>query len=131
MNTSLVAPAYERRYYDFASTSTSTPRQPSERTAIIAIDGQSIANSGRWPWPRDVQAKLIDQQAAAQAQTVVNTTVTKSLNPGPVDIRLNVGESVQIGELVIKTGEAALMMPQFYKRKDAKPAFASDSFYAL
>ena len=44
----------ERRFYDFASTSTS--RQPSERIAIIAIDDQSIANIGRWPWPRDVQA---------------------------------------------------------------------------
>ncbi|MDO9400034.1 MAG: hypothetical protein Q7T46_00985 [Polaromonas sp.] len=35
----------ERRYYDFASTSTS--RQPSDRMAIIAIDDQSIANIGR------------------------------------------------------------------------------------
>ena len=49
----------ERRFYDFASTSTS--RQPSDRIAVIAIDDQSIANIGRWPWPRDVHAKLIDQ----------------------------------------------------------------------
>src|SRR5688500_507331 len=38
----------ERRYYDFASTSTS--RQPSDRIAVIAIDDQSVANIGRWPW---------------------------------------------------------------------------------
>lgn len=63
----------ERRYYDFASTSTS--RQPSGRIAIIAIDDQSIANIGRWPWPRDVQANLIDQLTAAKAKTVVNTTL--------------------------------------------------------
>lgn len=63
----------ERRYYDFASTSTTS--QPSERIAIIAIDDQSIANIGRWPWPRDGQAKLIDQLAAAKAKTVVNTTL--------------------------------------------------------
>ena len=268
----------ERRYYDFASTSTS--RQPSERIAIIAIDDQSIANIGRWPWPRDVQANLIDQLAAAKAKTVVNTTlffepqtdrgmvfirkmkdlladpaltpgaiseqmskviadaevaldtdaklaasmakaanvlvpsvfttgapqgrpdnplpayalrsavddpnsfsvpavrgqqpievigtaaagighlnqlpdvdgairqepllinyfgkavpsmsllaVAKSLNLGPLDIKLNVGESVQIGKLVIKTDESAMMLPQFYKGKDGKPAFAADSFY--
>ena len=61
----------ERRYYDFASTSTS--RAPSERIAVIAIDDQSIANIGRWPWPRDVHAKLIDQLAAAKAKTVVHT----------------------------------------------------------
>jgi len=268
----------ERRYYDFASTSTS--RQPSERIAIIAIDDQSIANIGRWPWPRDVQANLIDQLAAAKAKTVVNTTlffepqtdrgmvfirkmkdlladpaltpgaiseqmskviadaevaldtdaklaasmaraanvlvpsvfttgapqgrpdnplpayalrsavddpnsfsvpavrgqqpievigtaaagighlnqlpdvdgairqepllinyfgkavpsmsllaVAKSLNLGPLDIKLNGGESVQIGKLVIKTDESAMMLPQFYKGKDGKPAFAADSFY--
>ena len=268
----------ERRYYDFASTSTS--RQPSDRIAIIAIDDQSIANIGRWPWPRDVQANLIDQLAAAKAKTVVNTTlffepqtdrgmvfirkmkdlladptlvpgaigeqlgkviaeaevaldtdtklaasmikagnvlvasvfttgapqgrpdnllpayalksavdepnnfsvpavrgqqpiesigtaaagighlnqlpdvdgairqepllinyfgkavpsmsllaVAKSLNLGPSDLKLNVGESVQIGKLVIKTDGSAMMLPQFYKGKDGKPAFAADSFY--
>ncbi len=268
----------ERRYYDFASTSTS--RQPSDRIAIIAIDDQSIANIGRWPWPRDVQAKLIDQLAAAKAKTIVNTTlffepqtdrglgfirkmkevladpavvqsgvneqlgkviadaevaldtdallagsmakagnvlvpsvftlgapqgrpdkplpayalksavdesnnfsvpalrglqpieiigtaaagighlnqlpdvdgavrqepllinyfgkavpsmsllaVAKSLNLGPADIKLNTGDSVQIGKLVIKTDEAALMLPQFYKGKDGRPPFAVDSFY--
>ena len=63
----------ERRYYDFASTSTS--RQPSDRIAIIAIDDQSIANIGRWPWPRDVQAKMIDLLAVAKAKVVVNTTL--------------------------------------------------------
>ena len=268
----------ERRYYDFASTSTS--RQPSERIAIIAIDDQSIANLGRWPWPRDIQAQLIDQLAAAKAKTIVNTTLffepqtdrgmgfikkmkglladpaliqsdttlqinsivkeaevaldvdaklaasmrkaanvlvpsvfsigqpqgrpdnplpayalessldesknfsvpavrgqqpieiigtaaagighlnqlpdvdgairqepllinyfgkavpsmsllaaAKSLNLGPQDIKLNIGESVQIGKLVIQTDESALMLPQFYKGKEGKPAFAVDSFY--
>ena len=48
----------ERRYYDYASTETT--RRPSDRIAIIAIDDQSIANIGRWPWPRDVHAQLID-----------------------------------------------------------------------
>ena len=63
----------ERRYDDFASISTS--RQPSDRIAIIAIDDQSIANIGRWPWPRDVQAKLINQLATGKAKKIVNTTL--------------------------------------------------------
>ncbi|MFM7332330.1 MAG: CHASE2 domain-containing protein [Brachymonas sp.] len=42
----------ERRFYDFASTSTS--RQPSDKIAVIAIDDTSIANIGRWPWSRVV-----------------------------------------------------------------------------
>lgn len=280
----------ERRYYDFASTSTS--RQPSDRIAIIAIDDQSIANIGRWPWPRDVHAQLIDQLAAAKTKTIAHTafffepqtdrglvfirkmkealgpvaapagsvnpgdpavppgglseqlgkviaeaeialdtdaklaasmakagnvlvpsvfvlgdpqgkpdnplpafalrsaveepggfslpavrgqqpieiignsaagvahlnqlpdvdgavrqepllinyfgkavpsmsllTAVKSLNLVPTDIKLNAGESVQIGKLRIGTDESALMLPQFYKGRDGRPAFAVDSFY--
>ncbi|MEO6624681.1 MAG: serine/threonine-protein kinase [Burkholderiaceae bacterium] len=271
----------ERRFYDFASTSTS--RQPSDRVAIIAIDDQSIANIGRWPWSRDIHAKLIDQLAAAKAKTIVHTVffiepqvdrglmfirkmksllrpagnassdqaasnadltkviteaelaldtdavlatsmknagnvlvpsvfalgdpqgnpdkplpayalksaisekngfsmaaisgqqpieiignaadsighlnqfqdsdgavrrepllvnyygnavpsmallaALKSLNLTSSDVRLHTGESVQIGKLRIKTDEAALMLPQFYKGHDGRPAFAIDSFY--
>ena len=267
----------ERRFYDFASTSTS--RQPSDRIAVIAIDDQSIANIGRWPWPRDVHAKLIDQLSAAKAKTVVHTAfffepqvdpglvfirkmkdalgnttdagsvneqigtliaeaesaldtdavlaasmqkagnvlvpsvftlgeqqgkpdnplppyalkstlddlngfsvnavrgqqpiellgnaaagighlnqfpdvdgavrvepllvnyygkavpsmallaAWNSLNLAPSDIKLNAGESVQIGKLRVRTDEAALMLPQFYRGHDGKPAFAVDSFY--
>ena len=61
----------ERRYYDFASTNTA--RQASDRIAIIAIDDQSIANIGRWPWPRDVHAELIDLLAAAKVKTIAHT----------------------------------------------------------
>src|SRR5690606_28132424 len=53
----------------------------------------------------------------------------RSLNLGPADINLNVGESVQIGKLRVKTDEAARMLPQFYRGRDGKPAFAVDSFY--
>ncbi len=53
----------------------------------------------------------------------------KSLNLGSGDVKLNNGESVQIGRLVIKTDESAMMLPQFYKGKEGKPAFAVDSFY--
>ena len=62
----------ERRFYDYGSTSTA--RQPSDRIAVIAIDDQSIANLGRWPWPRDIHARLIDKLAAAKAKTIVYTT---------------------------------------------------------
>ncbi len=267
----------ERRFYDFSSTSTS--RQPSDRIAVIAIDDQSIANIGRWPWPRDIHAKLIDQLAAVKAKTVVYTAfflepqvdpglqyirkikdaltaspdtsatseeigklisqaevaldtdavlsasmknagnvlipsvfalgepqgkadnalpdyavksaidevngfsvpamrgqqpipilgeaatgighlnqfpdidgavrqepllvnyygkavpsmallaALKSLNLQPSDIRLQGGDSVQIGKLRIRTDESALMLPQFYKGNGSRPAFQVDSFY--
>ena len=271
----------ERRFYDFSSTSTA--RQPSDRIAVIAIDDQSIANLGRWPWSRDIHAQLIDQLAAAKARTIVHTAfffepqvdrglsyirkmkdvlastaeaasapsathaqlagviaeaelaldtdgqlanslrkagnvilpsfytlgepqgkpdaplpafalgsalnerngfsvaalrgqqpieslgsaaagvghlnllqdvdgairlepllvnyygqavpsmallaALKSLNLSSADIQLHAGQSVQLGKLRIKTDEAALMLPQFYKGHNGKPAFAVDSFY--
>ena len=267
----------ERRFYDYGSTVTS--RQPSSRVAIIAIDDQSIANIGRWPWSREVHAKLTDQLAEAKAKTIVNTTfffepqtdrglvyirkmkealaaggaptpqgeqlarliaeaeqaldsdsrlaasmtragnvltpsvfalgeplgkpdkplpayalksalddkagfsrpaisgqqpiesigsaaagighlnqwqdadgavrreallvdyygkaipsmallaAMKSLNLSASDVRLNVGESVQIGKLRVKTDDLAQMLPQFYKGRDGAPPFAVDSFY--
>jgi serine/threonine-protein kinase len=267
----------ERRYYDFASTSTS--RQPSDRIAVIAIDDQSIANLGRWPWPRDIHAKLIDLLSAAKAKTIVHSAfffepqvdpgltyirkikgvlgasadsgaaneelgkliteaevaldtdavlaasmqhagnvllpsvftlgeqqgkpdnplppyalksaidetsgfsvpavrgqqpieqlgnaaagighlnqypdvdgavrqepllvnyygkavpsmallaALKSLNLGAADVHLNSGESIQIGKLRVRTDESALMLPQFYRAREGRPAFAVDSFY--
>ena len=67
------AGALERRLYDLASTSSA--RQPSDRIAIIAIDDQSMASIGRWPWSRDIHARLIDQLATAKAQTIVEAVM--------------------------------------------------------
>ena len=61
----------ERRFYDWASTSVA--KTPSDRVAVIAIDDASIANIGRWPWPRDVQARLIDVLVAAKAKVIAHT----------------------------------------------------------
>jgi len=103
----------ERRFYDFSSTSTS--RQPSDRIAVIAIDDQSIANIGRWPWPRDVHAKLIDQLSAAKVKTVVYTAffLEPQVDAGLVYIRkmkaLLGGSSDQAGtneQMVRLIGEA-------------------------
>ena len=77
----------ERRFYDVASTSSS--RQPSDRIAVIAIDDQSIANIGRWPWPRDVHAKMIDLLAGAKAKTIVYNAFffEPQIDPGLAFIR--------------------------------------------
>jgi serine/threonine-protein kinase len=58
----------ERKAYDLGVRASS--RAPSERVAVIAIDDTSIANIGRWPWPRDVHAQLIDRLAQAQAKVI-------------------------------------------------------------
>ncbi|HEX4943346.1 MAG TPA: serine/threonine-protein kinase [Usitatibacteraceae bacterium] len=64
-------PGLERWAYDLGVKMTS--KNPSDRIAVVAIDEQSIANIGRWPWPREVQAKLIDQLSAARARVIGNT----------------------------------------------------------
>ncbi|HUJ00083.1 MAG TPA: CHASE2 domain-containing protein, partial [Usitatibacter sp.] len=64
-------PAVERWAYDVGVRMTSKP--PSDRIAVIAIDEQSIANIGRWPWSRDVIAKLIDGLSAAHAKVIADT----------------------------------------------------------
>ena len=61
----------ERKAYDLGVLATS--RVPSDKIAIIAIDAPSIANLGRWPWPRETHAKMIDLLAAGQAKVVAHT----------------------------------------------------------
>ncbi|HEU0290608.1 MAG TPA: serine/threonine-protein kinase [Burkholderiales bacterium] len=58
----------ERKAYDVGVQATS--RAPSDRIAVIAIDDTSIANIGRWPWSRDVLAKMTDLLAGAQAKVI-------------------------------------------------------------
>src|SRR3954467_8458907 len=64
-------PGLERWAYDVGVRMTS--KAPSDKVAVIAIDDTSIANIGRWPWPREVHAKLVDQLAAAKAKAIGNT----------------------------------------------------------
>lgn len=61
----------ERAVYDLGVRSRS--EAPSDRVAVIAIDDESIANLGRWPWPRNLHAAMIEQLRAGGAKAVGNT----------------------------------------------------------
>ncbi len=61
----------ERKAYDWGVLASS--RVPSDKIAIIAIDDQSIANLGRWPWPRAIQGRMLDILADGHAKVVGNT----------------------------------------------------------
>src|SRR4051812_48359609 len=37
---------------------------------IVEIDDQSISNLGRWPWPRALQAQLLDEVVNAGAKVI-------------------------------------------------------------
>ncbi len=63
----------ERKAYDLGVRASA--KTPSDKIAVIAIDDQSIANLGRWPWPRAIQAKMLDILSAGQAKVVGNTVL--------------------------------------------------------
>jgi eukaryotic-like serine/threonine-protein kinase len=60
----------ERLAYDIGVSG--SQRTPSENIAIIAIDDQSIANLGRWPWPRNIHAEMIGTLHSGGAKVVGN-----------------------------------------------------------
>ena len=102
----------------------------------IEIIGAAVAGVGHLNQLPDVdgairQEPLLVNYFGKAVPSMSLLAVAKSLNLEPTDIKLNVGESVQIGKLVIRTEESALVQPQFYKGRDGKPAFAADSFYGV
>ncbi|HXG27473.1 MAG TPA: CHASE2 domain-containing protein, partial [Nevskiales bacterium] len=76
----------ERYAYDVGVRS--AERVPSDRVAIVAIDDESIQNIGRWPWPRDVHARMIEQLRAGGAKVIGNTILYSEpqVDPGLVQI---------------------------------------------
>ncbi|QCF25501.1 CHASE2 domain-containing protein [Hydrocarboniclastica marina] len=47
------------------------PLAPPDNLSIIGIDESSLETLGRWPWPRETHARLIDQLSRAGADVVV------------------------------------------------------------
>jgi eukaryotic-like serine/threonine-protein kinase len=76
----------ERKAYDLGVQATS--RTPSDKIAVIAIDDVSIANIGRWPWPRDVHARMTELLSAAKAKAIGNAVFFSEpqIDPGYVYI---------------------------------------------
>ncbi len=77
----------ERSFYDWGVRS--TDRFPSDKIAIIAIDDESISNIGRWPWPRDLHAELIDRLSDGGAKVIGQTVffLEPQIDPGMLYIR--------------------------------------------
>ncbi len=51
--------------FDFLQRSVPLTQQAAPGVVVIAIDDESIARIGQWPWPRDILARLIDGSDAA------------------------------------------------------------------
>ncbi|WP_043201292.1 CHASE2 domain-containing protein [Paraburkholderia acidipaludis] len=70
--------------YDHFLTARSHPVSPD--IVIVEIDNASVTALGRWPWPRSVHARLVDQLAKAGAAAVVYDVLFTE--PSPDDARL-------------------------------------------
>src|SRR5438552_772311 len=74
--------ALERYAYDWGVRASA--RTPSDKISVIAIDKRSIDNIGRWPWSRDIHAKMVESLANAKAKVIGYTVFFSEpqLDPG-------------------------------------------------
>ncbi len=70
----------ERKAYDLGMQVSS--RLPSDKIAVIAIDGQSIARLGHWPWSRNIDAQMITLLSDARAIGYTVPFVEPQTDPG-------------------------------------------------
>ncbi len=72
----------ERFAYDAGLRASS--HEAGKRIAVIAIDDESITNLGRWPWPRDILAEMINRLAEGGASVIGNTILLSEpqIDPG-------------------------------------------------
>ncbi|RDU96895.1 CHASE2 domain-containing protein [Trinickia dinghuensis] len=64
-----IATNFNRLVYDRMLTMRSQPLAP--EISVVRIDDDSVSELGRWPWPRTLQARLIDAVAKAGAAAIV------------------------------------------------------------
>ena len=66
-----VLEGFERDAYDLGVRLSA--RDPGNQIAVIAIDDASIKNIGRWPWSREIHAKMVDKLKTAGAKVIGST----------------------------------------------------------
>ncbi|WP_448580632.1 CHASE2 domain-containing protein [Thermaurantiacus sp.] len=59
------------------------PPAPSSDILIVAIDNRSVRELGRWPWPREVHARLIDRLVEARPIAIGYDILFVEPEPGP------------------------------------------------
>ncbi|MGN6652073.1 CHASE2 domain-containing protein [Trinickia sp.] len=79
-----IATNFNRLVYDRMLTLRSQPLAPG--IAVVRIDDDSVAELGRWPWPRTLQARLIDAVAKSGASAIVYDVLLTEPSPGDDDL---------------------------------------------
>lgn len=73
---------------------------PSDRILLVTIDDASIAALGRWPWPRDIHAGLLNRLQKARVSAVAYDVLFTEAADAAQDKRL--------GDAILTTGRMAL-----------------------
>jgi serine/threonine-protein kinase len=78
----------ELKLYDMRARIRAT-RQVGDEIVIVAVDDASIAQIGRWPWPRSYMGQLLDQVSESEAKVIgLDVLYTDAeINPGLEAIR--------------------------------------------
>jgi CHASE2 domain-containing sensor protein/predicted Ser/Thr protein kinase len=130
----------ERTAYDWGVRSTS--KIPSDKIAVIAIDDESIANIGRWPWSRDLHAELVNKLSAGGAKVIGQTVffLEPQIDPGILFIRelvdfisnasfKDVPDDISaLGTMLEKDSDstAVLEILEFYRRSNLNTRLSQD-----
>ncbi len=77
------------------------PPPASQRILIVAIDNPSQGELGRWPWPREVHAQLIDQLSTGGAAAIGYDVLFAEPSKSP-------GADARLAEAVRRNGRVAL-----------------------
>ena len=108
---------FERSAYDWGVRASS--RTASDKVVVIAIDESSIRNIGRWPWSRDVHARMAESLAGANAKVVANLVFFSEpqVDPGLSYIRKLLDLSERTPALA--SGEAGTLLHEAEQALDA------------
>lgn len=72
--------------------------EPDARILLIVIDNRSLQEIGRWPWPRETHARLLNRIAAGHPKAIVYDVLFVEPEPG----------DVQLGRAVDRSGPVFL-----------------------
>ena len=64
------------------------PRTPDPRVAIVAVDNRSVRELGRWPWSRELTARLIRELKRRGARVIALDMVFSEPQAGGPDSEL-------------------------------------------
>ncbi len=73
-------------YWLYDTQITSSPAPVDDDVVIVAIDEKSLDRLGRWPWPRDTHARLIEKLDEAGAETIVFDILFPEPSAGDPDL---------------------------------------------